>query len=269
MRSADAVAGAMQVTATRLRAAGCLTADDEAALFVEAAPDPATLDRWIERREQGEPPAWIIGSVTFGGLSITVDHGVYVPRPHSEELAIRAASALRALPLEHRVAADLCTGSGAVAAYLQASVPDSVVVGVDVDARAVHCARRNGVPTVRGNLGDPLGSGVFGVVTAVVPYVPTDRLQFLPPDVVDHEPTAALDGGPDGLTVARCVVASAGRLLRRDGHLFLELGGDQFELLTPHLANNGFGHLEPWFDYDGDLRGVSARSCGGQPRSRL
>ncbi len=91
------------------------------------------------------------------------------------------------------------------------------------------------------------------------PYVPTDGLAFLPRDVQRHEPRRALDGGDDGLALARRVVAGAARLLRPGGWLLLELGGDQDGLLAPDLATAGFAEVDPWHDTDGDLRGVAAK----------
>ncbi|MCU1451556.1 MAG: methyltransferase, partial [Acidimicrobiales bacterium] len=154
----------------RLIAAGCVAADEEAAELRTAAPDEAALEAWLRRREQGEPLAWITGSMLFCGRRLRVEPGVYVPRIQSEELARRAAALL---PDRGR-ALDLCTGVGAVAAHLMAQVPTATVIGLDVDERAAACARRNGVPTAVADLAEPLrGDGQFDVVTAVAPYVPT------------------------------------------------------------------------------------------------
>jgi release factor glutamine methyltransferase len=185
-----------------------------------------------------------------------VTPGVYVPRIQSEELARRAA---RLLPAGGR-AADLCTGAGAIAAHLLAEVPSASVIGLDLDPAAVDCANRNGVTAVVGDLDEPLGpTGSFDVVTAVPPYVPTSELRLLPADVQRYEPRVALDGGADGLDVARRVVAVAGRLLAPAGWLLIELGGDQDEGLGPELAAAGFGDVEAWRDEEDDLRGLAAR----------
>ena len=186
----------------------------------------------------------------------SVAPGVYVPRPQTEELARRAADVL--LPAGSAV--DLCTGSGAVAAWLRRAHPDTFVIGVDVDPAAVRCAASNGVRALVGDLATPLrASGVVDVTTAVAPYVPTAEHALLPSDVQRHEPVRALDGGDDGLGVVRRVGARRGALLRPGGHLFLELGGDQDVALAPDLARHGFTTSESWDDDDGDLRGVIAR----------
>jgi release factor glutamine methyltransferase len=239
----------------RLRAAGCLAADEEAAAIVGAAPDEETREQWLRRREQGEPLAWIIGTVEFCGRTLHVDRGVYVPRAQSEQLARRAAALL---PLDGGRAIDLCTGVGAVAAHLSAAVPTATVIGVELDERAARCARRNGVGVVIGDLAAPLRPGRVDIVTAVAPYVPRGSMQLLASDVQRYEPALALDGGVDGLGVVRRVVVAASRLLRPGGWLLTELGGDQDEALRPTLTASGFGPPVPWFDDDGDLRGVAA-----------
>ncbi len=249
----------------RLAAAGCVAAPEEAAAFLSAAPDELTLEAWLQRREQGEPQPWITGTVVFCGLRLHVTPGVFVPRAQTQDLARRAAALLP----EQGCAVDLCTGIGAIAAHLRAQVPTSHVVGVDVDPRAAACARRNGVPAVAADLAAPLrrpGPAV-DVVTAVAPYVPTDELEVLPSDVQRYEPRHALDGGADGLALVRRVVAEASRLLRRDGWLLLEVGGDQDQVLAPTLATHGFDVAEAWYDDDGDLRGVAARATGPRANS--
>jgi release factor glutamine methyltransferase len=241
----------------RLRAAGCVAAEDEAGELVAAAPDARTLEEWLTRRERGEPLEWITGRLDFCGRPLHIAPGVYVPRVQSEDLARRAA--LR-LP-EHGRAADLCTGAGAIAAHLLAEVPTASVVAVDLDDAAVACAVLNGVDAVAGDLDvRDWPSNSFDVVTAVPPYVPTTQLRFLPSDVQRYEPRAALDGGPDGLDVARRVVATAARLLIEGGWLFIEVGGDQDEGLAPDLAAHGFGEVDTWHDDEGELRGTAARA---------
>jgi release factor glutamine methyltransferase len=244
---------------TRLTAAGCVAADEEADELLAAAPDANTLESWIRRREQGEPLAWITGTMQFCGHTLYVDQGVYVPRLQSEELARRAAMLLAA---NGGRAADLCTGTGAIAVHLMAEVPDATVIGVDIDEPSAGCARRNGVHAVVSDLDAPFRPNAFDIVTAVAPYVPTAALRFLPADVQGYEPSLALDGGSDGLDLVRRTVVSAARLLRPGGWLLVELGGDQDQALSPTLAASGFGAANPWFDEDGDLRGLAARATG-------
>jgi release factor glutamine methyltransferase len=249
--------GVHSTVAQRLSWAGCLAADEEAGEMLADGPDAATLEARIRRREQGEPLAWITGFQMFCGRRVRVGHGVYEPRPQSEELARRAAGVLAATG---GPAADLCTGSGAVAHHLMVVAPKVAVVATDLDARAVACAQSNGVLTVQADLADPFRDGAFRLVTAVAPYVPTAALGLLPPDVRRYEPRPALDGGRDGLEIVRRVITSAQRVLRPGGWLFLEIGGDQGPEAASILASSGWSDISTWTDEERDLRGLSARS---------
>lgn len=253
-------ASTLAVTTDRLARAGCIAPCEEARELIPAATDQKALEGLLRRRELGEPLAWIVGTTSFCGHLLKVHRGVYVPRPQSEELARRAAALLSANPGGGR-AVDLCTGSGAIAVHLMAAAPGAAVVAVDLGVAAANCARSNGVKVAIGDLGRPLRGGRFDVVTAVLPYVPTSELQYLPSDVQRFEPELALDGGDDGLEVARRTVDDAALLLREGGWLLLEIGGQQDRALTPALEDGGFGSVEPWFDDDGDLRGVAAQFC--------
>ena len=191
----------------------------------------------------------------FCGRRLRNDPGVYVPRPQSEELARRAAQALP----DHGRALDLCAGAGAIAAHMASERPSAIVLAVDIDERAARCAAANGVPVVVSDLARAVrGVAGFDVVTAVAPYVPSAAVRLLPADVRDHEPIHALDGGGDGLDVARRVVVDAARLLRPGGSLLLEVGGDQDAVLGADLDAAGFDDVETWADEDGDLRGLVA-----------
>ncbi len=255
MKSADP---RFEAVTARLAAAGCVAPAQEAALLLDGAADQSVLEARLARREQGEPLAWITGSILFCGRRLSVDPGVYVPRGQTEELARRAA----ALLVDHGRALDLCTGAGAVASHLRAAVPTAAVLGVDLDPVAAACARRNGVPTIVGDLAEPVRPGIrLDLVTAVAPYVPTDELRLLPADVVRYEPRLALAGGGDGLDVVRRIVATAAAHLAPGGWLVLEVGGDQDEVLGPTLATHGFAIVDPWRDEDGDLRGLAAQSA--------
>jgi release factor glutamine methyltransferase len=243
---------------SRLAAAGCVAAEEEADELLAAEHDEVTLEDWIRRRERGEPLAWIVGSMQFCGQRLLVDPGVYVPRVQSEELARRAA---RRLPADGR-AADLCTGAGAIAVHLMASAPSAVVVACDISISAVRCAWSNGALVVLCDLDQPLQSGSFDLVTAVAPYVPTSEIRLLPADVQRYEPRLALDGGQDGLALVGRIVAGAARVLRPHGWLLLEVGGGQDESVVPLLEAAGFGEADLWFDEDGDLRGIASQLLG-------
>ncbi len=242
-----------------LRAAGCVAAEEEALELTQLANgDAARLGDLLRRRCAGEPLAWLVGSVRFCGEKVVVHPDVYVPRWQSEPMALEAVTRLA----PHGVAVDLCTGAGAIAVVIGARRPGARVVATDNDARAVTSARANGVETYEGDLAAPLGDDLTGsvdVVTAVVPYVPTEALHLLPRDVLAFEPRHALDGGPGGMTVLVRVVVAAATLLRPGGSLLLELGATQADQLEPVLADNAYRDVELLVDEDGDLRALACR----------
>ena len=241
-----------------LASEGFVAAGEEAGeLIARAAGDAVLLDALVRRRVTGEPLAWITGTTLFCGLRIRVDPGVYVPRPQSEALALRAVARLPA----GGAAVDVCTGSGAIAATLMARRPGARVVACDVDERAVACAAANGVEVHRGDLFEPLPRGLEGrvdVVVGVVPYVPTPELALLQRDTFAFESELSYDGGPDGAGVLRRVIAGAPRFLRPGGALLLELGGDEADALGAGLERAGYGDVAVMVDEDGDVRGIEA-----------
>lgn len=208
---------------SRLRAAGCVFAEEEAALLREASRDDADLERLVTARVAGTPLEVLVGWAEFCGLRVAVEAGVFVPRQRTSYVVDLAASGLRA----GDVAVDLCCGTAAIGAALAARIPGLEVHAADVEPAAVRCARRN-LPAERvheGDLYDALPAALRGrvVVLAVnAPYVPHDAIALMPPEARDHEPPVALDGGPDGLDVQRRVVAAARDWLAPDGRLLVE-----------------------------------------------
>jgi release factor glutamine methyltransferase len=190
---------------------------------MSAAGTPAELDMMVTRRVAGEPLEQVVGWAEFCGLRIAVAPGVFVPRRRTEFLVRQAL----ALARPGAVIVDLCCGAGAIGAALAAAVERADVHAADVDPAAVGCARQN-LPAGRvysGDLYEPLPATLRGrvqVLTANVPYVPTGEIGYLPPEAREHEPTAALDGGPDGLGVLRRVAAGAPGWLAPGGHLLIE-----------------------------------------------
>ncbi|MGH2671925.1 MAG: N5-glutamine methyltransferase family protein [Actinomycetota bacterium] len=246
----------------QLTASGCVAPEEEAAELVRAAADGSRpLEELVARRLRGEPLAWITGFVRFCGLRVHVDPGVYVPRPHAQALARRAASLLPPAG----VAVDLCTGSGAVAAVLGASERGPEVLATDVDPTAVACALRNAVRALLGDLDEPLPESIRGrvdVMTAVVPYVPAEQLHLLPRDVLAHEPRHALDGGPGGTMFLREVARLSSDWLAPGGRVLLELGGDQADAVAETMESAGLSDIRVHRDGDGDDRAIEGRRPG-------
>ncbi|MDG4861421.1 putative protein N(5)-glutamine methyltransferase [Streptomyces sp. T-3] len=227
---------------TRLRAAGCVFAEDEADLLLATARTPGELAAMAERRALGLPLEHVLGWAEFCGRRIEVDPGVFVPRRRTEFLISRAT----ALAAPDAVVVDLCCGSGALGAALVSSLGRAELYAADLDPAAVACARRNvagfGGRVFEGDLYDPLpGSllGRVGILLANVPYVPTSEVAFLPPEARDHEAQLALDGGWDGLDVLRRVTAKATRWLAPGGHLLFETSEQQAGLAADIVAADG------------------------------
>jgi release factor glutamine methyltransferase len=244
---------------TALQKAGCIAAREEAiGLLAAARGEQLGLSELVARRCAGEPLAWLLGSTRFCGQRVVVCPGVYVPRPQSEPLVHEA---LTRLP-KRGLAVDLCTGSGAIALVLRRARPEARVLATEIDPLAAACARRNGVAVYVGDMGAALPEEIRGqvdVVTAVVPYVPSDELPLLARDVVAHEPRRALDGGVDGTDLLRRAVLESVWLLRPGGSLLLELGGHEADLLWPLLTKNGYSDVRRLLDEEGDLRGLVCR----------
>jgi release factor glutamine methyltransferase len=226
-----------------LRAAGCVFAEEEARLLVDAASAPDVLARMVRRRVAGEPLEHVLGWVDFRGRRVAVEPGVFVPRRRTGLLVDQAAVLLT--PPNRRRVVDLCCGCGAVGAALLSEVEGAEVYAADVDPVAVRCARRNlpAASVYQGDLYAALPDALRGrvdVVVANAPYVPTGAFDTLPHEARDHEPTIALDGGTDGLDVLRRVVAEASPWLAPGGHVAVEVGEDQLPTMTAVFQRYGF-----------------------------
>ena len=230
---------------TRLRAAGCVFADDEARLLVSAGKAPADLAASVERRVSGEPLEHILGWVDFAGLRIVVEPGVFVPR-HRTEFLVRQAVLMATTTSTRALVLDLCCGSGAVGVAVVAALDGAELHAADIDPAAVRCARRNLSPVggrvYEGDLYDALPrelTGRINVLVANAPYVPTRHIRLLPPEARLHEARTALDGGPDGLDVVRRVATGAVRWLAPGGHLLVEVSPQQVPQVIEEYVRSG------------------------------
>lgn len=232
----------------RLRAAGCVFAEEEAGLLAAAAGTPAELDALVERRVSGIPLEHILGWAEFCGLRIAVDAGVFVPRRRTEFLVRQAALLLPAGDggRTAAVVVDLCCGSGAVGAALAVLGGPVELHASDVDPAAASCARRNILPlggaVHEGDLYDPLPERLRGgidVLAVNAPYVPSAGIRTMPQEARLHEPRGSLDGGPDGLDVQRRVAAAAPKWLAPGGHLLIETSRRQVAQTVKLFTGNG------------------------------
>ncbi|MEO9322947.1 putative protein N(5)-glutamine methyltransferase [Nocardioides sp. C4-1] len=230
----------MTALVTRLRGAGCVFAEEEAALLEEAATDDAHLERLVTERIGGRPLEHLLGWVAFDGLRLHVTDGVFVPRQKTLLLVDLAAD----LAPDDGTVVDLCCGTGALLAALVVRRPDLDGHAADLDPAAVACARRN-LPAERvheGDLFDALPRHLRAAVDVLVvnaPYVPTDLVAEMPPEARDHEHRLALDGGGDGLDVHRRVVAEAPRWLAAGGYLLVEVAPVQVDTALALVAEAG------------------------------
>ena len=244
----------------RLRAAGCVFAEEEAAILAAQAGTPAELDAMVERRAGGEPLEQVVGWAEFAGLRVLVDPGVFVPRRRSEYLVeVAVLLAERQDGAVPRVIVDLCCGTGALGLAVAVEVAPGVgeasasvrlrgveLHAADLDPAAVACARRN-VESAGGHVyaGDLFGAlpdslrGRIGVLICNAPYVPTTEIAFMPAEAREHEALMALDGGTDGLAVLRRVAADAGGWLAPGGVLLVETSERQAPAMTAAMTAAG------------------------------
>ncbi len=244
----------------RLRTAGCVYAEEEAALLLAAGFTAGQLAVAVERRSAGFPLEHILGWAEFCGLRVAVEAGVFVPRRRTELLVREAArilgvpvaaaeasvSTASSAPAAAPVVVDLCCGSGAVGLALANLVSGMELHASDIDPAAVRCARRNVLPvggTVHeGDLYSALPDQLRGradILAVNAPYVPTQSIGCMPSEARVHEPRVSLDGGPDGLHIQRRVAGQARSWLRRGGHLLIETSRRQARGTAAAMVRGG------------------------------
>jgi release factor glutamine methyltransferase len=277
------VAQARRTLAERLRGRGFDTPDLDARLLVSyalgldhgalaAAPtrlltreETEKLDVVLGRRLAHEPVARIRGCKEFWSLPLAVTADVLVPRPETETV-VEAALAVVARDRALRIA-DLGTGAGAILLALLSELPAAFGIGTDRSERALEVAQRNAealglsrrAAVLVCNFADAIAGGC-DLVVANPPYVRTDDIATLAPDVRDFDPRLALDGGGDGLAAYRAIAADAARVLAPGGWLALEIGIGQGEVVTALMAEHGLAvPLAPRRDLAGHARVVIGR----------
>ena len=200
----------------------------------------------VRRRQEGCPTAHIVGKKEFYSLDFAVSPATLIPRPDTELLVDEALR--QAKPLTDPLIADIGTGTGCVAVALAHRLPKARIVAVDISPEALETARGNATrlgvaDRVDFRLGDllaPLAGLRPDLIVSNPPYIPTNDIAGLDPGVRDHEPTLALDGGPDGLRVIERLAEQALSLLAPGGRLLVEIGAGQEEGARGVLTRAGF-----------------------------
>lgn len=210
-------------------------------LNFERALTPKELDELrelVRRRGQREPLQQIIGSTSFCGLELSVNKNVLVPRPETELLAELGWQFLNSLSnsTPQPLALDFGTGSGCLAITIAVKSPAAHVLAVDVSTDALELARQNAARhQVESRIQFFVGDGFaalppetrFDLIVANPPYIPSKEIDTLEPEVRDHDPRMALDGGADGLDFYRRLAREAGTFLNPGGRIMLEFGDGQ------------------------------------------
>jgi len=195
------------------------------------------LQGLVARRAGGEPIAYILGKREFYGLELYVDHRVLIPRPETEIVIDQIVQLVKEWrPSAHIV--DVGTGSGAIALALAANLPGARITAVDCSREALEVASPNAerldltnrVELIQGDVVSWLGSRV-DVIVANLPYIPSESIRLLVPEVRDFEPRLALDGGMGGVDLNLRLLEELPRLLTPGGHAFLECEPHQIEAL--------------------------------------
>jgi release factor glutamine methyltransferase len=281
------VSAARRLLAERFRAAGIQTPELDARVLIAhalgsdhtglAAAAGRSLDateweamtRLAERRLKREPVARIVGIREFWSLRLQVDSTTLVPRPETETLVEAALAEVESLGERTRPLriADLGTGSGAILLALLSELPNAFGVGTDTSFGALHLARRNARHLQLGraafvvcDFGAALG-GSFDLVVVNPPYIASDDIAALAPEVRDYDPWAALDGGPDGLDCYRAIAAMIPPSLKPAGALVVELGAGQAAAVGLLFSQAGLAPVCLRTDLAGTPRALVARRC--------
>lgn len=260
--------------AAALAEAGVPDPEDEArALLRFARDDPARLADALARRIRRVPLDRIEGRRGFWTLDLALGPDTLSPRPDTETVVAAALDRLGERDLTERDGPaeilDLGTGSGAILLAILAERPGDRGLGIDRSPGAIEIARANAAAVAAARGGDfarrarfevgdwceGLG-GAFDLVVSNPPYIPSDEIAGLEPEVRGHDPILALDGGADGLCAYRAILAGVGRVLRPRGALVFEIGIGQREAVDGLAAAAGFALLEARRDLGGIERAL-------------
>jgi release factor glutamine methyltransferase len=239
----------------------------------EDQPTEEQRDRFrelVQQRLKGRPVAHLRGRKEFFSLEFEVGPDVLVPRPDSEWIVTECLTLAKSMPSPSIL--DVGTGSGCLAIAVAAGHKGAALTAIDVSEAAMAVARRNAdrhhlagrIRFLHGDLFAPLQSSErFEFILSNPPYIPRSQLATLAPEVRDHEPRLALDGGDDGFVVIDRLIAGAGNHLRPGGHLIVEIGYDQEHSARQRfLVHGGYELARTVHDHAGHPRVLKARWKG-------
>jgi release factor glutamine methyltransferase len=238
---------------------------------VLAAGEQDRLRELVRRRGLREPLQHILGSTSFCGLEMTVNGSVLIPRPETELLAEQAWQFLSTLNSQPSTSLDFGTGSGCLAIALAVKCPAARVTALDVSPEALAVARQNAARhQVESRIQFLAGDGFaalppelrFDLMVSNPPYIPAGEIAGLEPEVRDHDPRLALDGGADGLDFYRRLAREAGAWLKPGARLMLEFGDGQAPALEKLFAEQMWIVEAVKADYSGRPRILTARWGG-------
>lgn len=217
----------------------------------------------LEQKLLGKPLAHIIGSAEFLGRIYNVSPTVLIPRPETEELVLKSKKMLSLVPPQTIL--DLCTGSGCIAISLAFLFPSAKVCGADISEEALKVAIQNArnlnilskMNFIRSNIFKNI-SGSFDFIISNPPYIPTDVIKTLSPEV-QCEPKIALDGGEDGLKIIKDIINKAPTFLNKNGLLALEIGCDQAQKVLKFFNKTIWKDITVEKDFAGIERFIFAR----------
>jgi release factor glutamine methyltransferase len=257
-----------------------------------AEADVAQLREFVKRRAAREPLQYILGTWSFCGLEIKCSKVALIPRPETEMLVERAAQFLSSLNPQPSTFLDIGTGTGCIAVAIAAKVPGAKGVAIDVSAEALDLAKQNAerhqlseridfaqsaagiLPghdeeqssdarfssaSTRQDAGGTLAGATFDAIISNPPYIPSGDLATLQPEVREHEPRLALDGGADGLDIYRIIAREAKRFLKPHGKFFGEFSDGQAPALKSLFESEKWIVEEIVDDYSARPRILIAR----------
>ncbi len=225
--------------------------------------EESRYEEFIARRADREPVAYIIGNWDFMGLTFSVNESVLIPEQDTE---ILVEEAMRYLEDGMKIL-DLCTGSGCIGLSLLNFTNNTMATCTDISKAALEVARANAenlglsdrANIVCTDLFPDKSGEKYDIVVSNPPYIETEVIETLAPEVKDYEPRLALDGDADGLTFYRRIIDNVGDYLYSSGYLFLEIGYDQGDVVVKLMEANGkFHDIEVIKDYSGNDRVVRA-----------